>query len=174
MSVKARPREFELLDDDADHVKGAAFNMLFAVWRFHTHYEPFRRCAHWLERLAQHHPEGVAILHVVEPTAIPPDAPTRRLFSDVMRQPNLQHYCVVHTATGFKAASIRAIVATSFSLSRSSAAHSVHARVEDAARWVVQQQRRLGRSESSDQIVRVVEGLRQLHRERHPGELRSH
>ena len=173
MTPKPRAREFELLDEDADHIKGAAFNMLFAVWRFHTHYEPLRLCVHWLDRLAQQHPEGVGILHVVEPTAVPPDAPTRRLLSEIMRHTHLRHYSVVHTAPGFKAASIRAIVATSFALSRSRASHSVHARVDDAAAWVAQQQRRLGRSESSDQIARIVEALRNLHRERHPGELHA-
>ncbi|HTV17424.1 MAG TPA: hypothetical protein VMG12_02100 [Polyangiaceae bacterium] len=173
MNAKPREREFELVEIDADHAKGAAFNMLFAIWRFHTHYEPYRRCVHWLGLLAQRHPGGLGMLHVVEPTAIPPDAPTRRLFAEVMRNPSVRHYSVVHTARGFKAASIRAVVATSFALSRTHAAHSVHSNVDEAAGWVAEQQRRLGRSETREQIARVTEALRALHRERYPGDLHA-
>jgi hypothetical protein len=169
--VTPRPRapEFEVLDIDVDHVKGVAFNMLFAVWRFHTHYEPYRRCLHWSDQLAKRHPEGIGVMHIVEATAIPPDAPTRRLFSDAVRHSAVRHYSVVHTARGFKAASIRAVVAGSFALARPSAAHSVHSNINEAAAWHALQQRRLGRDESTEQIARVAEGLRRLHAERHPG-----
>jgi hypothetical protein len=172
-AVTARAPEFEVLDLDADHVKAAAFNMLFAIWRFHTHYAPYRRCLHWSDQLAKRYPAGIGVVHVVEPSAIPPDAPTRRLFSDGVKHDAVRHYSVVHTARGFKAASIRAVVSASFSIARPRAAHAVHASIEEAARWQADQQRRLGRNESAEQIARVIEGLRQLHRERHPGELHA-
>jgi hypothetical protein len=163
--------EFEIVDLDADHVKATAFNMLFAVWRFHTRYEPYRRCLHWSAELAKHHPEGIGVMHLVEATATLPDAATRRLFNDGARHDAIRHYSVVHTARGFKAASIRAIVAGSFAIARPRAAHSVHASLGEAATWHAEQQRRIGRSESAEQLASIVESLRQLHAERHSGEL---
>lgn len=161
-------REFELLEVDADHAKGTAFNMLFAVWRYHTHYEPFRRCQYWLELLSQRHPEGVGTLHVVEATALPPDAPTRRIFVEVMRLPIIQHYSVLHPSRGFKAASVRAVVTSSFALARIRTPHAVHASLAESAHWHAEHMRRIGRSETPEQIASVVEALRRLHVERYP------
>jgi hypothetical protein len=174
-AVTPRPgaSDFELLDVDADHVKGAAFNMLFAIWRFHTHYEPYRRCLHWSGQLEKRHPGGIGVMHIVDTTAIPPDAPTRRLFADGVRHGAVRHYSVVHIGRGFKAASIRAVVAGTFALARPSAGHAVHSNINEAAVWHAVQQRRIGRNESAEQIARVAEGLRQLHAERYPGELRA-
>ena len=174
-AVAPRPRapEFEVLDIDVDHVKAAAFNMLLAVWRFHTHYEPYRRCLHWSDQLAQRHPQGIGVMHIVEATALPPDAPTRRLFADGVRHGAVRHYSVVHIGRGFKAASIRAVVAGSFALARPSASHAVHSNINEAAAWHALQQRRLGRDEAAEQIARVAEGLRQLPAERYAGELRA-
>jgi len=168
VTPKPRAPEFEVLDVDADHIKGAAFNMMFAIWRFHTHYDAYRGCLHWTDQLAKRHPAGIGVMHVVEPTAIAPEAPTRRLFNDAVRHGGVRHYSVVHTARGFKAASIRAIVAGSFALARPSAAHAVHTRLDEAAAWHALEQRRMGRSESAEQIVRVVEGLRRALDEQHP------
>jgi len=165
---RAKRREFELLDVDADHAKCAAFNMLFAVWRYHTHYDAFRRCLHWMDLLTQRNPEGIGLMHIVEPTAIAPDAPTRRLFAEVMRVPTVQHYSVLHPARGFKAASVRAVVASSFALARSRTPHAVHSSLQEAASWHADQQRRLGREETAEQIAKVVEGLRGEHAERFP------
>lgn len=164
---KPRAPDHEVLEADVDHIKGVAFNMLFVVWRFHTHYEPYRRCLHWSDQLAKRQPEGIGVMHIVEATALPPDAPTRRLFVDGVRHAAIRHYSVVHTARGFKAASIRAVMAGSFALARPSAAHSVHANINEAAAWHAQEQRRIGRSESGEEIARVAEALRQLHAEQH-------
>lgn len=161
-------REFELLDADADHAKCTAFNLLVAVWRYHTHYEPFRRCLHWAGLLAERHPEGIGVLHVVEVSALPPEAPTRRLFTELLQLPAVRHYSVLHPARGFKAASVRGVITGSFAMARTRAAHSVHASLDEVSRWIAEQQRRLGRAESAESIARVIEGLRRLHAERFP------
>jgi hypothetical protein len=109
-------------------------------------------------------------MHIVEASAIPPDAPTRRLFAEAAKREPLRHYSVVHTAHGFKAASIRAVVSASIAMSRPSAAHSVHADIESAAHWHAEHQRRIGRRETAEQIARIAESLRTLHRERFPKE----
>ncbi len=166
---KGRAPEYEIVDIDRDHVKAAAFNMLFVVWRFRTNYAPFRRCVHWGRLLAQKYPQGIGVMHLLEPTAVAPDAPTRRVFPEVIRLEGVQHYSVVYTASGFRAASIRAVLVGAIALARPNCAHSVHTDVARAALWHASEQERIGRTEGPEQIERVVEALRRLHRERYPG-----
>jgi hypothetical protein len=166
---KGRAAEFEIVDIDGDHVKATAFNMLFVVWRFRTNYAPFRRCMHWGRLLAGQFPQGFGVMHLLEPTAVAPDAPTRRVFPELIRLEGLEHYSVVYTAAGFRGASIRAVIAGAHALARPVCANAVHTDVARAALWHAREQERLGRTENAAQIERVVESLRRLHRERYPG-----
>lgn len=165
---KGRAAEFEIVDIDDDHVKASASNMLFVIWRFRTNYAPFRRCVHWGQLLSRQFPQGIGVMHLLEPTAVAPDAPTRRVFPEVSRLEGIQHYSVVYTASGFRGASIRAVLAGAIALARPSCPHSIHTDVARAALWHAHEQERIGRTEGAAQIERVVEELRRLHRERYP------
>lgn len=168
MPTIAASDPFELAGIDRDHAKGIAFNMLFMTWRFHTHATAVRPCFDIIADLAARFKEGVAVCHVVEADALPPTPAARKLISEILRLPSVKHYSVTHEGTGFKAASIRAVVAGIHALARPSCAHSVHGSFAHAAKWHAIQQAALGRKESASQIEATFDALRARHRERYP------
>lgn len=153
---------------DRDHAKGIAFNMLFLSWRFHTHATAVRPCFALLEQLGERYPEGVGVCHVVESDAIAPSFAARKLMSEIQNLSIVKHYSVTHEGTGFKAASIRAVVAGIHALSRAACEHSVHSDFSRAAEWHARCQVALGRSETGQQIDAVLESLRARHRQQYP------
>jgi hypothetical protein len=162
------PRGIEVIAMDRDHAKAVAFNMLFVTWRYHTHANAVKPCFDILARLEQRYPEGVGVCHVVESDAIPPTAAARKLIAEVLRLPILKHYSATHEGAGFKAASIRAVVAGIHTLSRASCEHSVHSSFSRAAEWHARRQAALGRSETAAQINAAFETLRARHRQQYP------
>src|SRR5262245_770075 len=117
---------FKLIEMDADHAKATAFNMLFATWRFHTLPGAYRRGIRLVEEMASAFPEGIGVCQIVEVEAIPPGSETRRAFVEFLRLPAVKHFSVTHEGSGFKAASVRAIVAGVHALGRPTCEHSVH------------------------------------------------
>ena len=165
---KATSDDFVVVDIDADHVTATAFNMLFVVWRFHTGHAAFRRAVYWARTLTETFLEGIGVQHILEPTALAPDAPTRRVFVELLQLPGIAHYSIVYTGAGFRAASIRAVVVGAYALARPQFPHTVHADLTRAATWHAVEQRRIGHSEGQAMIERVSEGVRSLHRSRYP------
>jgi hypothetical protein len=161
--------ELEVVGLDADHVTGVALNLVFMVWRFRTLVEPYRAGLALMKKHVLAHPRGIGVLQVVEPEAVPPEADTRKAFADAMVIPGTAHYSVTHEGTGFKAASVRAIVWGVNAIVRPAFPHSVHSSVADAARWAAEQNRRLGRNDDWQGIDQVVQELRRIQKERFPG-----
>lgn len=158
----------ELVEVDADHAKAIAFNMLFVVWRRRTLAEAYKAGMRIATELGQRYPEGVGILNIIELEALPPDAAARQAFVDLLHLPQLRHFSVTHEGTGFKAASIRAVVAGTHAFARPKCAHSVHRNLAEAVRWHVKEQRALNHDETPEQIARVARALRALHRHQYP------
>jgi len=156
--------KFEILEMDEHHAKASAFNMLFMTWRLHTHEDAYRRAIRLAEQLASRFSGGIGVFHVVEVEAIPPGPGTRRAFVDFLRLPCVKHFSVAHEGVGFKAASVRAIVAGVHALSRPTCEHSVHKSIELAGAWHAKQQSLLGRQETARQIVENMQALRAAHR----------
>jgi hypothetical protein len=153
---------------DEDHAKAVEFNMLFIVWRRRTMSAPYRRGMHIVRGLAARFPEGVGVCQVVEVDAVPPDSDARTAFVEFLRLAALKHYSVTHDGVGFKAASVRAIVASGHALARPTCKHSVHSSMASAAGWHAAAQAVLGRHESAMQIENIVRALRAVHRDRYP------
>jgi hypothetical protein len=166
--LQARAGAFELVEIDNDHAKAIAFNMVFMAWRYHTHVGAYRRGIDLAEQLGLRYPNGVGVFQVVEAEALPPTAMTRKAFVEFLRLKPVKHFSVTHEGTGFKAASVRAIVASVHALGRPDCEHSVHKSVDLAAEWHARQQTRIERNESAQQISRAMSKLRALHRERYP------
>jgi hypothetical protein len=164
----SRKTDFDLIAMDRDHAKAIAFNMLFMTWRFHTHATAVRPCLEIVESLAARFKEGVGVCHIVEADAIPPSAAARKLISEVLRSPLVKHYSVTHEGAGFKAASIRAVVAGIHALARPVCEHSVHGAISAAAQWHARQQARIGRPETFVEIEATFEELRRRHRKAYP------
>ncbi len=153
---------------DADHAKGVAFNMLFLSWRFHTHAKAVEPCFGLLQQLGDQYPGGVGVCHVVEADAIAPSFAARKLMAELQRLPIVKHYSVTHEGTGFKAASIRAVVTGINALSRANCAHSVQSTFVRAAEWHAVHQVALGRLEPASRINATLELLRARHRQQYP------
>lgn len=160
--------ELEVVAVDADHIKGTAFNIAFMVWRRRTLVGPYRDGINLVNSLALKHPTGVGVMHVVETEASPPDGDTRKVFTDFLKQPVIKHFSVTHEGTGFKAASVRAIVSGVHALSRAGFALAVHSTVADASRWAANLNRQIGRHDDWQAIERVMQTLRQIHLEKFP------
>ena len=164
--------ELEVVTIDEDHIKGTAFNIAFMVWRRRTLVGPYREGIQLVSALALKHPTGVGVMQVVETEASPPDSETRKAFADFLKQKAIQFFSVTHEGTGFKAASVRAIVSGVHALARPSFEHAVHSTVADASRWVAAQNRRIGRRDEWQAIERVMQTLRRIHLEKYPSESR--
>jgi hypothetical protein len=161
---------FRFVESDADHAKALAFNMLFMVWRHRTMNSAYRRGIQLARELYAQFPEGVGVCQVVEVDATPPDSETRTAFVEFLKLEAVKHFSVIHDGVGFKAASVRGVIASVHMLARPKCKHSVHSSVASAARWCEDAQRRLGRHETAEKIEDTVRSLRELHGSRYPRE----
>jgi hypothetical protein len=161
--------ESELIELDEDHAKAIAFNMIFVVWRHRTLVTAYQAEMKLVEELGKRCPEGVGILNVIELEAQPPGADARAAFVQLLNMPQLRHFSVTHEGAGFKAASIRAVVAGTHAFARPKCSHSVHRYLSEAARWHAKEQKALKHEEPAERIERVAFALRGLHRHQYPG-----
>jgi hypothetical protein len=166
--IRHPEKDFEVVAIDEDHVKGIAFNIAFMVWRKRTLVGPYRAGIQLVAAMGLKHPTGVGVMQVVETEAVPPDSETRKAFTEFLQLKAIKHFCVTHEGTGFKAASVRAIVSGVHALARPSFEHAVHSTVADASRWAANQNRRIGRTDDWQAIERVMQALRKLHLEKYP------
>ncbi|MEO6602292.1 MAG: hypothetical protein ABIQ16_20595 [Polyangiaceae bacterium] len=161
--------DLEVVLMDEDHLKGTVFNLVLMVWRRRTLAEPYRAGSELVRNFALKHPEGVGVLQVVETEASPPDAEARKAFADFLKLTSIQHFCVTHEGSGFKAASIRAITSGVHALARPTFAHAVHSTVAEAARWAVAQNKLIGRDDDWQVIERTLQKFRKMHLDQYPG-----
>lgn len=168
LQSKERPGLLDVVEIDQDHVVATASNMLFLLWCLHTQAGAYRRAIRVASQLADRFREGVGACHYLEVTVIPPGSETRRAFVDFLRLPGLKHFSVTHEGAGFKAASVRAVVAGVHALGRPTCEHTVHKSITEAAEWHATQQAKIGRRDSADVIAKTIQTLRTLHKERYP------
>lgn len=157
-----------IVECDADHAVGTAFNMLFIVWRRRTLEKAFRRCIVSAIELGRRYPEGIGVSQYVDSESLPPDPDVRNAFVDILRVGCIRHYTVTYDAIGFKAAAIRGVMSGTTRLARPGFPHAVHVSLQAAALWHAQQQAALGRPETATQIERAAQELRRTQRERFP------
>lgn len=140
--------------------------MVFAYWARETQLSSFRRCCDQLSRLALACPEGVGICQVVGLEAVPPSTETRGEITKLMKDSvggRLIHYSIVHEGTGFKAASVRAIVSASHMLANTATHLAVFNSITEAAKWHAKEQAALKRRETFEQIAGVIYALQKEH-----------
>ena len=159
---------FRLVELDGDHAKAIAFNMLFVVWRKRTLGAVYRRSLAIASELAEHFPEGVGVCQTVEVDTTPPDSDARLAFVEFMKVDTVKHFSVIHDGTGFKAASVRAIMSSVHMLGRPKFRLTVQSSVPAAAAWHAAEQAAIGRRETAEIIEKIVRSLRQLHHDRYP------
>ena len=151
---------------DEHHIAVSAFNMVFVYWAKETQLPSFQRVCDTLTRLASLHPEGVGVCQVVGLQAVPPGSDARTEITKLMTARvggRLMHYSIVHEGSGFKAASVRAIVSASHMLARTQANLAVFSAASAAAAWHASQQQLLKRKESAAQISGIIRDLQEEH-----------
>jgi hypothetical protein len=151
---------------DEHHIAVAAFNMVFVYWAKETQLASYKRVCDTLTRLAGVHPEGIGVCQVVGLQAIPPASETRTEITRLMTERvggRLMHYSIVHEGSGFKAASVRAIVSASHMLARTKTNLAVFSSLADAAVWHAGQQQLLKRKESAQVISGIIRELQEEH-----------
>jgi hypothetical protein len=166
--IRPPEKDLQVVEIDEDHVKGVAFNIAFMVWRKRTLVGPYRAGIQLVASMALKHPTGVGVMQIVETEAVPPDSETRKAFTEFLQLKAIKHFSVTHEGTGFKAASVRAIVSGVHALARPGFEHAVHSTVADASRWAAGQNRRIGRTDDWQAIERAMQTLRKLHLEKYP------
>jgi hypothetical protein len=153
----------EIIEQDDQHVTAVWLNMAFAYWHKDTQQAAFRRVCNKLAELAASYNEGVGVCQIVGLLATPPDSATRleitRLIKDGV-DGHLKHYALVHEGTGFKAASIRAVISASQMMARSKTKVAVFSTIADAAVWTAGRQHAIGRNEPARRINEIMLWLR--------------
>jgi hypothetical protein len=160
------PDTTERIALDEHHIAVTAFNMVFVYWAKETQLLSFQRVCDSLARLASAHSEGVGVCQLVGLQAIPPGSETRTEITRLMTERVgglLMHYSIVHEGSGFKAASVRAIVSASHMLARTKANLAVFSSLSDASAWHAAQQRVLKRNESPQLISGILRELQDEH-----------
>ena len=166
------------MEVDINHGKAVLAGMLLAVWRKETTPEAFQRMDVLVQELSRQYPSGVGILQTIEKTAVPPEADTKREFvrGMVVGEGRIKHFSVVHEASGFHAAIVRAIMSGVYLFARPKFPHMVFSSLADAAAWHVQQQRALGPLPFNEaDLVNAVQTLQSFvadYRARDAGDLR--
>lgn len=157
-----------VIQSDYDHAQGVAYNLVLLVWRRRTMPDAYRAAMRLATEHARQYPRGVGVMHVVETDAVPPEAESRKAFNEFMKWPGVAHSSVTHEGTGFKAASVRAIVVGTAALARATFPNSVHSSVADAASWAAAQNRTIGAPSDARAIEAALQSLRRFHLEKYP------
>lgn len=153
----------EIIDRDDHHVIAAWQNMVFAYWHKETKRAPFLRVCAKLGELGALHKEGVGVCQIVGLLATPPDSATRVEITHLIKDGvdgQLKHYSIVHEGTGFKAASVRAIISASQMMARSKTKVAVFGTIAEAARWHEARQLAIGRTDAARRIEQIMLSLR--------------
>jgi hypothetical protein len=153
----------QIIDRDDHHVTVAWLNMVFAYWHKETKQAPFRRVCSKLAELAGSYKEGVGVCQMIGLQATPPDAGTRAEITQLIKDGvdgQLKHYSLVYEGTGFKAASIRAVISASQMMARSKTKVAVFSTIADAAEWQARRQNAIGRNEPVRRIEEIMLWLR--------------
>jgi hypothetical protein len=153
----------DIIDRDDHHVTAAWQNMVFAYWHKETKRGPFLRVCSKLAELAESHKEGVGVCQIVGLLATPPDSETRVEITHLIKDGvdgHLKHYSIVHEGTGFKAASVRAIISASQMIARSKTKVAVFSTIAEAAHWHEGRQLAIGRNDPARRIEQIMLALR--------------
>lgn len=133
----ARGEGLRIIGVDEDHGKATSGNMLLVVWKKLTTAQACMGVTRDLAELARRYPEGVGVLQVLETNATPPDAKAREKVLEFLRfcDGRVTHHSLVYGGSGFRAAAVRAIIASFYLAARPRFAHKVFASLAEALEW---------------------------------------
>lgn len=163
MSGQARQTERGSLGcSEPDFACGACGSVVIAVWRRDTTVSAVNALAGFIAECAAAHPEGVALLQIIEETATPPSGTARRALARMHDEHAraIRRSALVFTKRGFAGAAVRAVMTGVAMLHPPAFEHQLFASVREAVPWIEEV---LGKGDggySSSALLAVVEALR--------------
>jgi hypothetical protein len=129
--------DMRVIAADEHHAMGTYENFVVFLWRGRTHAAGMRGGANALAELIAAHPDGVAIMHVVEPRSVPPDSATRDILFELINRstPPLLGTSVIAEGGGFRGAFVRSIVTGMTIITRLASPIRVFGTIDDAIDW---------------------------------------
>jgi hypothetical protein len=152
-----------ILGIDANHGKAVGGNMLLVAWKKLTTTQACVQLTADVGDLARRRSGGFGILQVLEVDATPPDTEAREEVLKFLKfcDGHVKHHSIVYEGTGFRAATVRAIVSSFYLFARPSFPHKVFNSLSLAAAWHAQQEREQRQSNVNAQsIIDNVQALR--------------
>ncbi|HEX5101634.1 MAG TPA: hypothetical protein VFV94_19115 [Polyangiaceae bacterium] len=161
-------QELTLYEHDEQHGAGVWRNLLIVVWRKETRADAVEGVSAILTAVARRHSD-VALLQVIEEGATAPDSDARRALSTMLRTHGGAIRCsaVVYEGDGFRAATLRAVVAGIALLGRPVYPHVVFASTMAAINWTARHFSHDG-PVWAEQVRNAVDEVRLMLDRRHP------
>ena len=127
-----------ILLHDKDYCTAAWRDLFVLIWRHETTLEGIKAGRDALASMGQSHPDGCAMLTIVEPGAPMPPAEARDALSEVLRDAGdiIKVSAVVFEGAGFRAAAVRSVVTGISLVAKQPYPHKVFATVDAAASWL--------------------------------------
>lgn len=123
---------------DEDFALGVYGSVVIVVWRRETKIGAVATLSSDIAERSARYPGGVALLQVIEDTATPPSAATRRALAQMhgAHAANIRRSAVVYTKTGFAGASVRMVMTGVAMLRPPAFEHELFASVSVAIPWL--------------------------------------
>jgi hypothetical protein len=133
--------EWETFDSSPDFLFAGQDALFLAIWHAAPDMVGVRRIGLALERHAKRHPEGFAIVVVIEPGARPPGAEARALMARDLKKHESFTKCmaIVLEGEGFAIAAIRAVLGTLSLMSKQSAPTHIFPTTDACIAWLSRQ-----------------------------------
>lgn len=138
------------------------------VWRRRTTAAAFSRGLVLGRSLSAEVNGKIGCCQVIEVDAIPPDTEARKAFVEFLKLPFIASSVVIHDGSGFKAASVRAIVNLQILVSKPKFPHGLFSSVKQAAMTLAAETSALAPDRSAATLEALISELRALHRSRFP------
>lgn len=125
-------QQVRIVHADAHYVAATWSRVGIAVWRTQTKVDAVNRLATMLGPLSEVYPK-IGLIQLIDDGCEGPDADARAALNHLLKEtPKLSYSAVVYEGDGFRAASVRAIVAGLAALARAPFPHRVFASVPEA------------------------------------------
>lgn len=123
---------------DEDFALGVYGSVVIVVWRRETRLGAVATLSSYIAERSALYPGGIGLVQVIEDTATPPSAATRRALAQMhgAHAANIRRSAVVYTKTGFAGASVRMVMTGVAMLRPPAFEHELFASVSAAIPWL--------------------------------------
>ncbi len=127
-----------VLLNDEDFCTGSWRELSVVIWRHDTTRKGIDACRQGLQDLQASHPNGCAVLSIIEPNASMPPGEVRDELSRTLREFGdlIKASGVVFEGAGFRAAAVRSVVTGISLVAKQPFPHKVFATVNAASSWM--------------------------------------